>query len=78
MVKHGNRILRKIQAKHIDVDEIGRAKNFRICSLEQPHMRAFHSSWFGFFVAFTSWFGVQPLIPTIANELGLTKVCFIS
>ncbi|XP_053374111.1 uncharacterized protein LOC128546063 [Mercenaria mercenaria] len=67
------KIFRKIQAKSIEVDDIGRAKSFRICSLQRPHMRSFHTSWFCFFIAFTAWFGIQPLIPTIRKELGLSK-----
>ncbi|XP_053374108.1 uncharacterized protein LOC123531027 [Mercenaria mercenaria] len=67
------RIFRKIQAKGIEEDDLGKAKSFRICSLRRPHMRAFHTSWFCFFIAFTAWFGIQPLIPTIRKELGLSK-----
>ncbi|XP_053373508.1 uncharacterized protein LOC123531940 [Mercenaria mercenaria] len=67
------KIFRKIQAKSIDEDDLGKAKSFRICSLRRPHMRAFHTSWFCFFIAFTAWFGIQPLIPTIRKELGLSK-----
>ncbi|XP_045170235.1 uncharacterized protein LOC123532740 [Mercenaria mercenaria] len=69
----GYGIFRKIQAKSIEEDELGKAKSFRICSLRRPHMRAFHTSWFCFFIAFTAWFGIQPLIPTIRKELGLSK-----
>ncbi|KAK3610054.1 hypothetical protein CHS0354_032139 [Potamilus streckersoni] len=68
------RILRKIQAKSISEDEFGKAKSFRFFSISRPHMRGFHTSWFTFFVAFTSWFSIQPLIPTIAEELSLSKV----
>ncbi|XP_045168958.1 uncharacterized protein LOC123531780 [Mercenaria mercenaria] len=67
------KFFRKIQAKSIEVDDLGKAKSFQICSLRRPHMRAFHTSWFCFFIAFTAWFGIQPLIPTIRKELGLSK-----
>ncbi|XP_045169217.2 uncharacterized protein LOC123531962 [Mercenaria mercenaria] len=70
---HCWKIFRKIQAKSIEVDDLGKAKSFQICSLQRPHMRAFHTSWFCFFIAFTAWFGIQPLIPTIRKELGLSK-----
>ena len=70
---HYHRIFRKIQDKSIKEDDLGKAKSFRICSLRRPHMRAFHTSWFCFFIAFTAWFGIQPLIPTIMKELGLSK-----
>jgi NNP family nitrate/nitrite transporter-like MFS transporter len=36
-------------------------------------MRAFHMSWFAFFLAFFGWFGVAPLMPVIRDELHLTK-----
>ncbi|KAL3891993.1 hypothetical protein ACJMK2_004233 [Sinanodonta woodiana] len=68
------RILRKISAKAISKDELGKAKSIRFFSITRPHMRAFHTSWFTFFVAFTSWFSIQPLIPTIAKELSLSKI----
>lgn len=59
--------------KTIEVDENGKALNFKLLSLVRPHMRAFHLSWFGFFIAFTSWFAFAPLMPTVAAELGLSK-----
>ena len=67
------RCVKKIQAPGIEEDDLGKAKSFRLFSIQRPHMRAFHASWFCFFIAFTSWFGLQPLIPTIRKELGLTK-----
>ena len=36
-------------------------------------MRAFHMSWFAFFLCFFGWFGVAPLMPVIRQELHLTK-----
>ncbi|KAL3892315.1 hypothetical protein ACJMK2_004531 [Sinanodonta woodiana] len=68
------RVWRKIHAKKITEDEFGKAKSFRLFSISRPHMRGFHSSWFGFFIAFTSWFSIQPLIPTITKEIGLSRV----
>lgn len=66
-------VLGKIQAKHIEEDDLGKAKQFRLFSIARPYMRSFHSSWFCFFIAFTSWFGLQPLLPTIRKELKLSK-----
>ena len=36
-------------------------------------MRAFHMSWFAFFICFFGWFGLAPLMPVIRHELHLTK-----
>ena len=67
------KVLRKIHAKTIDKDDLGKAKQFRLFSIARPFMRSFHASWFCFFTAFTSWFGIQPLLPTIGKELKLSK-----
>ncbi|MCP5020538.1 MAG: MFS transporter [bacterium] len=37
-------------------------------------MRAFHMSWFSFFLCFFAWFGIAPLMPYVKEELGLNKV----
>ena len=36
-------------------------------------MRAFHMTWFAFFLCFFGWFGLAPLMPVIRQELHLTK-----
>ncbi len=36
-------------------------------------MRTFHTTWFTFFICFFGWFGLAPLMPTIREDLGLTK-----
>jgi NNP family nitrate/nitrite transporter-like MFS transporter len=36
-------------------------------------MRAFHMSWWGFFIAFFIWFAIVPLLSEIKHDLGLTK-----
>jgi len=36
-------------------------------------MRAFHMSWFSFFLCFFAWFGIAPLMAIVRDELGLTK-----
>ena len=66
-------VLAKIHAPDIIEDDLGKAKSLRLCSLERPHMRGFHTSWFTCLVASTAWFGIQPLIPTIRKELCLDK-----
>ena len=37
-----------------------------------PQMRAFHMSWFAFFLCFFAWFGIAPLMPIVRDELHLT------
>jgi NNP family nitrate/nitrite transporter-like MFS transporter len=36
-------------------------------------MRTFHVTWLTFFACFFGWFGLAPLMPTIREDLGLTK-----
>jgi NNP family nitrate/nitrite transporter-like MFS transporter len=36
-------------------------------------MRAFHCSWWSFFIAFFIWFSAAPLLSEIKDDLGLTK-----
>lgn len=42
-------------------------------SLNNVQMRTFHTTWLMFFVCFFGWFGLAPLMPTIREDLGLTK-----
>ena len=44
-----------------------------IFSFSGVQMRTFHITWFSFFLCFFAWFGLAPLMPTIRQELGLTK-----
>lgn len=44
-----------------------------IFSLSGVQMRTFHVTWLMFFVCFFGWFGLAPLMPTIREDLGLTK-----
>lgn len=37
-------------------------------------MRAFHTTWFAFFLCFFGWFGIAPLMPLVREDLGLTKI----
>jgi len=36
-------------------------------------MRAFHLTWFAFFLCFFGWFGIAPLMAVVREELGLDK-----
>lgn len=42
-------------------------------SLSGVQMRTFHITWLTFFMCFFGWFGLAPLMPTIREDLGLTK-----
>ena len=48
------------------------ATEIQLCSFARPHMRAFHCTWFAFFVAFFIWFAIGPLLPEIQKDLDLT------
>ncbi|MDQ3844687.1 MAG: MFS transporter, partial [Bacteroidota bacterium] len=48
-------------------------KKLDIFSLSGVQMRTFHITWLTFFVCFFGWFGIAPLMPTIREDLGLTK-----
>jgi MFS transporter, NNP family, nitrate/nitrite transporter len=41
--------------------------------VQQPQMRAFHLSWFAFFLCFFAWFGIAPLMQVVRAEFDLTK-----
>jgi NNP family nitrate/nitrite transporter-like MFS transporter len=44
-----------------------------IFSVKGIQMQTFHITWLTFFACFFGWFGLAPLMPTIRQDLGLTK-----
>ncbi len=44
-----------------------------VLSFKGVQMQTFHIAWLTFFVCFFGWFGLAPLMPTIREDLGLTK-----
>ncbi len=44
-----------------------------VLSFSGVQMRTFHITWLTFFACFFGWFGLAPLMPTIREDLGLTK-----
>src|SRR3954469_24619924 len=44
-----------------------------IFSLKGIQMKSFHTTWLMFFVCFFGWFGLAPLMPTIRENLHLSK-----
>ncbi|MHC5544236.1 MFS transporter, partial [Singulisphaera rosea] len=51
----------------------GKATRITLFDLKTPAMRAFHMSWFAFFLCFFAWFGIAPLMSVVRDEMGLTK-----
>lgn len=56
------------------MDIKNKATRINLFNFTTPQMRAFHMSWFSFFLCFFAWFGIAPLMPIVRDELGLTKV----
>ena len=50
-----------------------KATSINLFSLSTRQMRAFHMSWFAFFLCFFAWFGIAPLMAVVREELSLTK-----
>jgi NNP family nitrate/nitrite transporter-like MFS transporter len=50
-----------------------KAARIRLFKFNTPQMRAFHMSWFAFFLCFFAWFGIAPMMVVIRDEMGLTR-----
>eukprot|EP00960_Hanusia_phi_P016923 498246-Hanusia_phi.AAC.1 len=50
----------------------GKKTKIELLSMKRPHMRAFHASWFAFFICFTMWFAIPPLMVTIKKPACLS------
>ena len=57
----------------VDPEQDNKATALKICSFKRPHMRAFHYSWWCFFIAFFIWFSIAPLLPEVRKTLKLSK-----
>src|SRR5579863_867819 len=57
----------------VERDAEGRATRLRLLDFRSAPMRAFHLSWFAFFLCFISWFGIAPLMAIVRDDLKLTK-----
>lgn len=55
------------------MDVKNKATRINLFSLSSRPMRAFHMSWFAFFLCFFAWFGIAPLMAVVRDELQLTK-----
>ena len=56
----------------VNSKENDKSIEIRLCNFERPHSRAFHYSWYAFFVAFFLWFSIVPLLPVIQEDLNLS------
>jgi NNP family nitrate/nitrite transporter-like MFS transporter len=52
---------------------LSKATRLRLRDFSSVQMRAFHMTWFAFFVCFFGWFGLAPLMPVVRDELHLTR-----
>lgn len=50
-----------------------KATKINLFDFRTPQMRAFHMSWFAFFLCFFAWFGIAPLMKIVRDEMQLTK-----
>lgn len=50
-----------------------KATRIDLLNFSTPPMRAFHMTWFAFFLCFFAWFGIAPLMAVVRQELHLTK-----
>lgn len=55
------------------MDIRNKATRIDLLDFRSPQMRAFHMTWFAFFLCFFAWFGIAPLMAVVREELGLTK-----
>ena len=55
------------------MDIKNKATRIQLFNFSTPQMRAFHMSWFSFFLCFFAWFGIAPLMAIVRDELNLTK-----
>jgi len=57
----------------LEPDSDGRATRIRLLDFHSASMRAFHLSWFAFFLSFLAWLGIAPLMAVVRDDLKLTK-----
>jgi NNP family nitrate/nitrite transporter-like MFS transporter len=50
-----------------------KATRLELFDFHKPSMRAFHMTWFAFFLCFFGWFGIAPLMVVVRDELMLNK-----
>ena len=55
------------------MEVVGKAARIRLLNFSTPQMRAFHMSWFAFFLCFFAWFGIAPLMKVVRDEMAFTQ-----
>lgn len=55
------------------MDIQNKAVRIQLSDFKTAPMRAFHLTWFAFFLCFFGWFGIAPMMAIVRDELGLTK-----
>jgi NNP family nitrate/nitrite transporter-like MFS transporter len=65
--------LNTVRDMALEPDSDGRATRIRLLDFRSAPMRAFHLSWFAFFLSFVAWFGIAPLMAVVREDLKLTK-----
>ncbi|HEY1801483.1 MAG TPA: MFS transporter [Terriglobales bacterium] len=60
-------------ARKFNLTSDGKATRIRLLDFSSAPMRAFHLSWFAFFLSFMAWFGIAPLMAVVRDDLKLTK-----
>ncbi len=65
--------LNALRNARLERDADGRATRIRLFDFSTAPMRAFHLSWFAFFLSFMAWFGIAPLMAVVRDDLKLTK-----
>ncbi len=55
------------------MESSAKATRISLFNFSTPQMRAFHMSWFAFFLCFFAWFGIAPLMAIVREEMQLTK-----
>jgi MFS transporter, NNP family, nitrate/nitrite transporter len=55
------------------MDSTQRATRIDLLDFKTPQMRAFHMTWFAFFLCFFAWFGIAPLMMVVRAEMSLTR-----
>jgi len=56
----------------VDRRQKDKSTEIPLFNFDRPHMRAFHFSWFSFFIAFFMWFSITPILKEVKDSLNLS------